>query len=270
MQARLDRVWRDMQDLKARIAAARARLRTGGMADLGSSPPRVTPGARPSPPPPPPPPTALRKGMKQVRCLGRHSDKVTALWWATSGRQVMVATQDGRLSLWDAGPSGDAPVRASCIHLRSAWVMTVCLDNRWGIADLTPLPSPPLWAAFPVCFQRNPPPCFAPPPPPHTHTVFSRVGYATGFPSPQRARYLSCCDRFPPFPHGSEKPMFAASGGVDNLCSIHGLSDGASTRVTLRELSAHDGCAARASPTQTPVAWQQGRVCTHAARGMPP
>lgn len=181
MQDRIDAVWRQIQALKARVVEERARLRTGDMGSLGP---------RPSP--------TLRKSLREPSlCLGHHSGKVTSLWWAASGCQVLVASQDGRLTLWNVGAPGGGsgsgasgragagagaagagaatpmvglgtPTRATTFQLRSAWVMSVCLD-------------------------------------------------------------------------GSPTPRFAASGGVDNLCSIHEISGSSSHRVSLRELSAHDG-----------------------------
>jgi hypothetical protein len=147
MQDRIDAVWRQIQALKTRVAEERARLRTGDMASVAARPP----------------PVSLKRSLQEPSlCLGRHSGRVTSLWWAAGGDQVIVASQDGRLTLWSLGstggggssggsraggatagatagatsggtpiPGNGTPSRANTIQLRSAWVMSVCLDGRW-------------------------------------------------------------------------------------------------------------------------------------------
>lgn len=110
----MDRVEAALQSillLKRQIEDAKSRLSTGSLSDA-----RGRLEAR-----------RHRVSMDvQRRLPGGGASKVTALCWSASGSDIVVASQDGKLTVWDA--MGER--RRFSALLRSAWLMTVCLDFR--------------------------------------------------------------------------------------------------------------------------------------------
>jgi guanine nucleotide-binding protein G(I)/G(S)/G(T) subunit beta-1 len=63
---------------------------------------------------------AVSSGLKQRRILKGHFGKIYALQWATEGKNIVSASQDGKLIIWN----GFTTNKVSAIPLRSSWVMT--------------------------------------------------------------------------------------------------------------------------------------------------
>ena len=136
--ARLDDARRQVAELKAKIDAARGRLNTGGLPSVLASLPA---------------PKASLKHVRGMKTPLRHAGRVTSLFWAANGNDVIVASQDGRLSIWNVPDSA----RNTTLQLRSAWVMTVCLDYRWGRVTWVRVrgTASPLWWTSIRCAARD-------------------------------------------------------------------------------------------------------------------
>lgn len=99
-----------IEQLKANIASLRDKLSNGCMGDDMAAPPALP---------------ARMKAIRHQRTLQGHSKKVTAISWASDSQTLASVYQDGKLNVWDAL----AGSLVSTLALRSAWVMTVCLDS---------------------------------------------------------------------------------------------------------------------------------------------
>jgi len=62
----------------------------------------------------------VQVGLKQRRILKGHFGKIYALHWASDSRNLVSASQDGKLIIWNAYTTN----KVHAIPLRSSWVMT--------------------------------------------------------------------------------------------------------------------------------------------------
>jgi len=69
------------------------------------------------------PPAAL--SLKMRRTLKGHFGKIYAMHWAGNSKQLVSASQDGKLIVWD----GMSTNKTHAIPLRSSWVMTCAFSN---------------------------------------------------------------------------------------------------------------------------------------------
>lgn len=70
-------------------------------------------------------PSAPKYGFSVVRSLRGHFGKIYALHWAGNDKQLVSASQDGKLLIWDA----DKETRTLVVDLTSAWVMTCAFEQ---------------------------------------------------------------------------------------------------------------------------------------------
>lgn len=71
---------------------------------------------------------ALGPAPKVRRTLKGHFGKVYALHWAGNNKELVSASQDGKLIVWDAANN----IKAQAIPLRSSWVMTCAFEQSKG------------------------------------------------------------------------------------------------------------------------------------------
>lgn len=71
---------------------------------------------------------ALGSLPKLRRLLKGHFGKVYAMHWSGNGRDLVSASQDGKLIVWDAMQN----VKIQAIPLRSSWVMTCAFEQSKG------------------------------------------------------------------------------------------------------------------------------------------
>lgn len=110
-KARIAAAKTKIETLKGQIAAARAKLSDGSLADVaseGSADARKI-GALP----------------KRRQTMQGHYGKVYAVDWGSSSTDVVSASQDGKLILWSAATAS----KKHMIPLRTAWVMTCAMDR---------------------------------------------------------------------------------------------------------------------------------------------
>jgi guanine nucleotide-binding protein G(I)/G(S)/G(T) subunit beta-1 len=67
-------------------------------------------------------------GIKLRKVLKGHFGKVYALQWAGNGTELVSASQDGKLIIWNAMQN----VKMQAIPLRSSWVMTCAFEQSKG------------------------------------------------------------------------------------------------------------------------------------------
>jgi guanine nucleotide-binding protein G(I)/G(S)/G(T) subunit beta-1 len=72
--------------------------------------------------------TALGPAPKVRRTLKGHFGKVYALHWSGTSKDLVSASQDGKLIVWDAMNN----VKTQAIPLRSSWVMTCAFEQSKG------------------------------------------------------------------------------------------------------------------------------------------
>uniref|UniRef100_A0A7S1CC86 Guanine nucleotide-binding protein subunit beta n=1 Tax=Bicosoecida sp. CB-2014 TaxID=1486930 RepID=A0A7S1CC86_9STRA len=113
LMARIQRGKAQAESLKKKITEQKASLNDGGLADLAGTDRR---GLGPTP--------------KCRRQLQGHYGKVYAMHWAGDSQQLVSASQDGKLIVWN----GMTTNKVQAIPLRSSWVMTCAFetqDNRF-------------------------------------------------------------------------------------------------------------------------------------------
>ena len=66
--------------------------------------------------------------MKVRRTLKGHFGKVYSMQWAGNGTDLVSASQDGKLIVWNALLN----VKTQAIPLRSSWVMTCAFEQSKG------------------------------------------------------------------------------------------------------------------------------------------
>jgi len=71
---------------------------------------------------------ALNSNMKVRRTLKGHFGKVYSMQWAGNGTDLVSASQDGKLIVWNALLN----VKTQAIPLRSSWVMTCAFEQSKG------------------------------------------------------------------------------------------------------------------------------------------
>lgn len=112
--ARIQRGKAQAEGLKTKIKEAKSKLNDGGLKEVG-------PEYKPRELGPPP---------KCKRLLQGHYGKVYAMHWAGDSHQLVSASQDGKLIVWN----GMTTNKVQAIPLRSSWVMTCAFetqDNRF-------------------------------------------------------------------------------------------------------------------------------------------
>jgi len=67
----------------------------------------------------------LVPSLKVRRTLKGHFGKVYAMHWAGNNKELVSASQDGKLIVWDA----QTTIKAQAIPLRSSWVMTCAFEQ---------------------------------------------------------------------------------------------------------------------------------------------
>ncbi len=108
---RIDLAKKKAQSLKAEIEEVRKQkdnATLSGAAKGQSLPPVVAPKIR--------------------RVLKGHFGKVYSMHWAPDGKQLVSASQDGKLIIWNAHTTN----KNQSIPLRSSWVMTCCFEQTTG------------------------------------------------------------------------------------------------------------------------------------------
>lgn len=72
--------------------------------------------------------TKTTAGLKQRRILKGHFGKIYAMHWSQDSRQLVSASQDGKLIVWNAFTTN----KVHAIPLRSSWVMTCAYSRGAG------------------------------------------------------------------------------------------------------------------------------------------
>lgn len=147
----------------------------------------------------------LIQAPKTRRVLKGHFGKVYSCHWAGDSKNLVSASQDGKLIVWDAM----ANVKVDAIPLRSSWVMTCAFEqSKGGMVACGGLDN--LCSIYQVNADKNGP-----------QRAYRELAAHDG--------YLSCC-RFL-----SEAQMLTASG--DSLCMLWDIELGQSKTT----FSGHDG-----------------------------
>lgn len=148
MQERVQQARRNVESIKKKIEAMRTEKNNGDLPRAASS---STIAAAP-----------ISSNIRQRRVLRGHFGKVYAMHWASDSVQLVSASQDGKLIVWN----GHTMNKLQSVALRSSWVMTCGFEPTYG--------------------------------------------------------------------------KLVASGGLDNICSIHSLAEPTVSRA-YKELAGHDG-----------------------------
>jgi len=112
VQARIAKAKNDLERLKQQIQESRAKKKTGTMKDCTKGRPLKQLSAQP----------------KMRRVLKGHFGKVYAMHWAGDSTQLVSASQDGKLIIWN----GFTTNKVQAIPLRSSWVMTCAYEPTEG------------------------------------------------------------------------------------------------------------------------------------------
>lgn len=103
-----------VEGLKAKIEASRSTKQNGSFDDLPES---DKSGLKP-----------LTSNPKVRRTLKGHFGKVYAVQWAGNALELVSASQDGKLIIWN----GNSTNKVHSIPLRSSWVMTCAIEQANG------------------------------------------------------------------------------------------------------------------------------------------
>lgn len=108
IQERISRCREDAERLKGDIESRKKKLANGTIGSIAVEG-KVT----------------LNHSLKARRVLVGHYGKVYSMHWAGDSRQLVSASQDGKLIIWDAFTTN----KQEMIPLRTAWVMTCAFDQ---------------------------------------------------------------------------------------------------------------------------------------------
>ncbi|KAM6959408.1 guanine nucleotide-binding protein G(I)/G(S)/G(T) subunit beta-3b [Aplochiton taeniatus] len=102
-KAEMEKLKKEADALRTQIEAARKAVADTNMADAAS-------GVAPAP----------RVQLKTRKTLKGHLAKIYAMHWSTDARQMVSASQDGKLLIWDSYTGN----KVNAVPLKSSWVMT--------------------------------------------------------------------------------------------------------------------------------------------------